>query len=284
MPASATASPARAWTSSVVTGSGSGPGVRAVRAPRAVAGVSGAACGGQVGQGAPPGGDALAGEHAEPERERARACVQGGMTQLLVAGVQPAAGNAWPGRHPGGCPVQQPRGQVKVAGTGTGVLLPALAGGQVSGFWSAPGGGPARARRSGGARAPRTPRRWARPGRPAVRVGIGCQLLLGPGEDLAGELVAAAGPGPGRHQPVQAGLGQGGGGLVVRRPGVPERRRGRGDRRAVHRDAAHHLVLDLHRVAGVEELLGQERLVGDLLGMRVQAPRLAQCRHLRVLR
>ena len=47
----------------------------------------------QVGQGAPPGGDALAGEHAEPERERGGARVQGGMTQLLVAGVQPAAGN-----------------------------------------------------------------------------------------------------------------------------------------------------------------------------------------------
>ena len=56
--------------------------------------MSGPAAAGQVGQDAPPGGDALAGEHAEPERERARACVQGGMTQLLVAGVQPAAGNA----------------------------------------------------------------------------------------------------------------------------------------------------------------------------------------------
>jgi hypothetical protein len=46
-----------------------------------------------VGQGAPPGGDALAGEHAEAERERARAFVQGSMTQLLVAGIEPAAGN-----------------------------------------------------------------------------------------------------------------------------------------------------------------------------------------------
>jgi hypothetical protein len=46
----------------------------------------------------------------------------------------------------------------------------------------------------------------------------------------------------------------------------------RGDRRAVHRDAAHHLVLDLHRVAGVEEFLGKERLVGDLPWVRVQAP------------
>ena len=42
----------------------------------------------------PPGGDAAAGQHAEPERERLGARVQGGMTQLLVAGVQPAAGNA----------------------------------------------------------------------------------------------------------------------------------------------------------------------------------------------
>jgi len=48
--------------------------------------------GGRAGQGALPGGDALAGQHAEPERERLRACVQGSMAQLLVAGVQPAAG------------------------------------------------------------------------------------------------------------------------------------------------------------------------------------------------
>ena len=46
-----------------------------------------------MGQGAPPGGDARGDEHAEAERERGRACVQGGMTQLLVAGVQPAAGS-----------------------------------------------------------------------------------------------------------------------------------------------------------------------------------------------
>ena len=47
----------------------------------------------EAGQGALPGGDALAGEHAEPERERLAACVQGGMAELLVAGVQPAAGS-----------------------------------------------------------------------------------------------------------------------------------------------------------------------------------------------
>ena len=47
----------------------------------------------QGGQGVPPGGDAPAGQHAEAERERLSARVQGGMAQLLVAGVQPAAGN-----------------------------------------------------------------------------------------------------------------------------------------------------------------------------------------------
>jgi len=47
---------------------------------------------GQAGQGTLPGGDAAAGQHAEPERERLAARVQGGMTELLVAGVQPAAG------------------------------------------------------------------------------------------------------------------------------------------------------------------------------------------------
>jgi hypothetical protein len=47
-----------------------------------------------VGQGAPPGGDAFADEDAEAEREGGRAGVQGGMTQLLVTGVQPAAGSS----------------------------------------------------------------------------------------------------------------------------------------------------------------------------------------------
>jgi hypothetical protein len=49
---------------------------------------------GQAGQGTLPGGDAAAGQHAEPERERLRARVQGGMAQVLVAGIQPAAGGA----------------------------------------------------------------------------------------------------------------------------------------------------------------------------------------------
>ena len=91
VPASATA--ARALMSSAATGTGSPlagagcvPGGRKGRRRRARSG------GRQAGQGVPPGGDAAAGEHAEPERERLGARVQGGMTQLLVAGIQPAAG------------------------------------------------------------------------------------------------------------------------------------------------------------------------------------------------
>jgi hypothetical protein len=40
-----------------------------------------------------PGGDTAAGQHAEAKRERRAARVQGGMAELLVAGVQPAAGS-----------------------------------------------------------------------------------------------------------------------------------------------------------------------------------------------
>ena len=59
---------------------------------RRQAGGGGAGGRDEAGQGALPGGDALAGQHAEAERERLAARVQGGMAQLLVAGVQPAAG------------------------------------------------------------------------------------------------------------------------------------------------------------------------------------------------
>ena len=84
VPASATA--ARALMSSAATGAGIWR-----RAGRL--GPPGRRCGGgQAGQGMPPGGDALAGQHAEAERERLAARVQGGMAELLVAGVQHAAG------------------------------------------------------------------------------------------------------------------------------------------------------------------------------------------------
>ena len=50
-------------------------------------GGGGAGGGGEAGQGALPGDDALAGQHAQAERERLAARVQGGMAELLVAGV-----------------------------------------------------------------------------------------------------------------------------------------------------------------------------------------------------
>jgi hypothetical protein len=41
----------------------------------------------------PPGGHTLAGEHGETERECLGTRMQGGVPQLLVAGVQPGTGS-----------------------------------------------------------------------------------------------------------------------------------------------------------------------------------------------
>jgi hypothetical protein len=49
---------------------------------------------GQVGEGTPPRGNTLAGEHREPEWERLGARVQRGVAQLFVAGIQPGAGSS----------------------------------------------------------------------------------------------------------------------------------------------------------------------------------------------
>jgi len=57
-------------------------------------GRGGPGIGGEIGQGAAPGGHALAGEYGEAQRERLGTRVQGGVTQLFVAGVQPATGNS----------------------------------------------------------------------------------------------------------------------------------------------------------------------------------------------
>jgi hypothetical protein len=52
---------------------------------------------GQVGQDSPPGGDAVADQHTQPERERATTRMQSSITQLLITGVKtsvrPAAGS-----------------------------------------------------------------------------------------------------------------------------------------------------------------------------------------------
>ena len=92
VPASATA--ARALMSSAATGTGRPAGRGGLRAGRPEGRCRPVLLpgGGQPGQGMPPGGDAPAGQHAEPERERLGARVQGCMAKLLVAGVQHAAG------------------------------------------------------------------------------------------------------------------------------------------------------------------------------------------------
>ncbi|WP_041813303.1 hypothetical protein [Rhodococcus jostii] len=61
---------------------------RTARRPAGAAGRGAVA--GQPGQGPPPGGDAPADQHAEPERERASTFVQGGVTELFVPGVERA--------------------------------------------------------------------------------------------------------------------------------------------------------------------------------------------------
>ena len=85
--------PASATAARTLMSSAARPG-RLVAGPAGPAGRAGRCAGGrgEAGQGMPPGGDALAGQHAEAERERLAARVQGGMAKVLVAGVQHAAG------------------------------------------------------------------------------------------------------------------------------------------------------------------------------------------------
>ena len=48
--------------------------------------------GGELGQGACPRGEALAGQHGQAERERLSPAVQGSVTQVLVPGIRPGTG------------------------------------------------------------------------------------------------------------------------------------------------------------------------------------------------
>ena len=173
------------------------------------------------------GGAALAGGLAEVRRARARrqavtplpvstpspsgnalgACVQGGMTQLLVAGIQPAAGNTEPGRHPGGAPGSAAAwpGEGRRGRDGSSSFLRRGRVGQRLLEWRSRRRASARSTERGCTCTPKASGdRTGQLRRP--QRGVGGQLLLGPGEDLPGELVAAARPGPGRHQPVQPGL------------------------------------------------------------------------------
>ena len=112
---------------------------------------------------------------------------------------------------------------------------------------------------------------------------VGLAELAGEGDHLAGELVRPPRAWPRRDQRRQPAGVHRGGRLVVRRPGEPERRRRPAHRLALGPHPAHHLVLDLHQVPGVEELRpAGERLISHRLRPRVQAARLPQRRLLRI--
>ena len=119
----------------------------------------------------------------------------------------------------------------------------------------ATGPGPAPAPPNEDAPGSRTARRSRRPDRPTAATGRRSQRLAGEGDHLVGELVrpprARAGPAPAPASPPRVDRR---GGLIERRAGEPERRRRAAHRLPVDPHPAHHLVLDLHQVAGVEEL------------------------------
>ena len=71
--------------------------------------------------------------------------------------------------------------------------------------------------------------------------------------------------------PTKCGLDQ-----VKRRARKAERLRHTRYRMAIVSDAPQHLVLDLQPVAGVEECVGSEHLLADILGARVETTQLAQ--------
>jgi hypothetical protein len=74
----------------------------------------------------------------------------------------------------------------------------------------------------------------------------------------------------------QTTLRKGGLGLVERRPRETKLGGSFGDRLPVFLDAAHHLVLDLNQVAGIEELAGGKQVVGHGLGAWIYGALLAQ--------
>ncbi len=106
---------------------------------------------------------------------------------------------------------------------------------------------------------------------PGPKRGIRRQPGLGEGHHLVAHLVRAARPRPLRHQRGDATRIQRGRRLVVRRAGEPERLGAAADGVVVDPDPAHHLVLDLHLVPGIQELRGPERLIADRLGPGVEA-------------
>src|SRR5206468_11751039 len=75
-----------------------------------------------------------------------------------------------------------------------------------------------------------------------------------------------------RHVPSAPRFVDTGLGLIVRRPRYAVFFSCVGDRRILDRNAAQHLVLDLHGVAGVEKLAVLEFRIADLLGYGFSVP------------
>ena len=95
-------------------------------------------------------------------------------------------------------------------------------------------------------------------------------------------LWARRGPGRAGTRAGQARAVEGGRSLIERRAGEPERRRRGAHGVALDAHPAHHLVLHLHQIAGVEKLRGGEARVGHRLRVRVQAALGTQRLRLRV--
>jgi hypothetical protein len=95
-------------------------------------------------------------------------------------------------------------------------------------------------------------------------------------DDEIGELVGVSGAGTLRDQARQPGAVVERLGLIENRTRETERLSDLGDVSPVNSNAAEHLVLDLHKVAWVEELAAQERGVDYLVGMGIQDAMLTQ--------
>jgi len=207
-------------------------------------------------------------QHTESERERPCPGVQGSVTQLFVAGVQPPPAS-------GQGPDEQQRGKTSTAPAATRRRR------WVSGFWDAPGAEPTPARSNADAPAPRTVRDAGdQPGRTNRRISASCSAPRPRSRwSACGRLWARTCPAPIRQVPIRQRRGR----LVIRRTGVSERGRDRGNRLAVDLHPPHHLVLDLHRRRGRRRTPRSRMPVAHPLRVRIQTPRRAQRPHLRIL-
>ena len=139
------------------------------------------------------------------------------------------------------------------------------------------------ARPSGDAPAPRTARRSTPPARPRTASGPRRAAHARTRQPPRVSLCAPRGPGRAGTRPCESFLVQRALRRIERRPGEPERRRRSTDRLALDPRAADHLVLHLHQIARVQELRAGELLIAHRLRPRIQAPRLPQRPHLRIL-